>query len=1084
MKDIVTLKTQSQTRSESHITYSQLNNVESKFYSYKLCNADHPTRINPKLIPSNEKFPHNNIPQARSSLSITSDPPYPLTPFHILDKLSHNSQENKALLKTEGKNSDNISLPQRMICSYNSLYPNSNICPTTPLNKNKPLSCLTINARSLLNKINDLRTISYTSSPSLISVTETWLDSSIPDSSVSLDNYVCYRNDRSEGAGGGVMIYIHKSIKSHFVELKAPEPLELVCAMIYMKNDSKLLTGTIYRPPKFNASSDRGLHDLFTDLSNYPATFKLFTGDFNLPDVIWKTHRFPFCLDLFSTSLHTGDWKQHITEPTRGNNTLDLIFSWGIKRLKAYIWPKFPNSDHKMLYCCFSMHRAIPNYKNYDYVHRNWSNISHHDTISYIRSCNWSKFFCTDKIDECSEEFYLNFYSCMDYLAPLSIKPTANKNLFNYLPPNTRQKLRQLYKDFHVKKDFSAYVRIREIYQECEQRRNERLRNEELLVLTDRNCAKGLARLYRKRSSADSQILALTDPDTKSILENPRDICNVFSKHFASCFLIENDYIKNKQHSNSPLDTLNTIHFTTSDICKTINSLNNSKSLGPDGMPSCMVKSCLPDIASILVKYFNLSLASGHYPDAWKTSHIRPKFKSGSRLDPSNYRPINITSILSRILEKIVKEQMSNYFLSLHVISPAQHGFLSNRSCSTCQVDFLNHIISLRDEDYNVAVLYFDFSKAFDTVSHPRLLQKLKNLGITDSLILWISSFLSNRKQIIEVNSVLSDPVPVPSGVIQGSVLGPLLFLIYINDITKCIVNGCPYLYADDLKIVYKLKKSTIPDDGSRIQDDLNRLESWCKSWAMKLNVNKCGIMHIGKNNINASLTLNDSALTTLTSVKDLGIIYDQSLSVADHVKTITAKANRSAGFIHRNFTSTKSKVSLYRMYVRPKLEYCSFVLCIANKSDITKIERVQRKFTRCLHSLNQQTPYEKRCEAHNLQPLSLRRAKQNLTLLYKIIHSNVCSNIDSKFKITPHYCLRNSTYTLFIPRCNKSLKKRSFLIRYSTIWNRLPEDIRKANTTRMFNNKLNCFLTISTLNKLIYPYHVVSESKTIPNDL
>ena len=627
-------------------------------------------------------------------------------------------------------------------------------------------------------------------------------------------------------------------------------------------------------------------------------------------------------------------------------------------------------------------------------------------------------------------------------------------------------------------------MRIKEIYEECELRRTERLRSEESLILKDRNCIKGLAKLYRKRASVDDAIPVLADPDTNNLLENPRDICNAFSRHFASCFLTQKYSIVNTPRLSPPLDPLKTINFTTPEIFKIINSLRNSKSLGPDGMPSCMVKSCLPDIASILLKIFNLSLATGHYPDAWKISHIRPKFKSGSKLDPSNYRPINITSILSRIMEKIVKKQMSNYFLSQNIISPAQHGFLSNRSCSTCQADFLNHTISLRDKEYEVDILYFDFSKAFDTVSHLKLIQKLENLGITDPLIQWISSFLSNRELIVEVDSVLSDPLPVTSGVIQGSVLGPLLFLIYINDITECILNGCPYLYADDLKIVYKLKKSTILEDRSRIQDDLTRLENWCNTWAMKLNVDKCGIMHIGRNKINASLTLNGTALTTLTSVKDLGITYDQCLSVSEHVKMITAKANRSAGFIHRNFTSTKSKVSLYRMYVRPRLEYCSFILCIANKADITKIERVQRRFTRRLNNLNQQIPYEKRCEVHNLQPLSIRRAKQNLIFLYKIIHSNICSNINSKFKITSQYCLRNDNNKLYVPRCNKSLRKRSFLILYSTIWNRLPEDIRKADTTRVFSNKINCFLNISTLNQLIHPYHDTSELKTIPNDL
>ena len=423
--------------------------------SFHSCNINNLTQFDHfKPIPSNKTLFNTNPTKAQSLLHEINDLPCLITTSHSLDETSPNASENTALFKADRSTSDNISSLQSILCSNNSIYPNTTKSLEKPWNSIKSLCCLTINARSLLNKINDLRTISYTSSPSLIAITETWLDSSIPDSKVSLDNYVCYRHDRSEGAGGGVMICVHKSLKSHIVELRAPQPLELVCAMVYLKNNSKLLAGTIYRPPKFDASSDRGLHDLFTDLSNYPATLKLLTGDFNLPDIAWKSQQFPSRLDLFSTSLHTGDWKQHITEPTRGNNILDLMFTWGVKRLKVNIWPQFPNSDHKMLYCCFSMHPTFSNYKKYDCVHRNWSNVRNYDIISYIRSCNWSKFFCNDKLEECSEILYLNLYSCMDRLAPLSVKPLVKRNLSNYLPPHTRQKLRQLYKDFHIKKDF------------------------------------------------------------------------------------------------------------------------------------------------------------------------------------------------------------------------------------------------------------------------------------------------------------------------------------------------------------------------------------------------------------------------------------------------------------------------------------------------------------------------------------------------------------------------------------------------------------------------------------------------------
>ena len=415
-------------------------------------------------------------------------------------------------------------------------------------------------------------------------------------------------------------------------------------------------------------------------------------------------------------------------------------------------------------------------------------------------------------------------------------------------------------------------------------------------------------------------------------------------------------------------------------------------------------------------------------------------------------------------MERIIKKQMTSFFLSNSIITKAQHGFRPKRSCTTCQIEFLDHVTSLRDEGYSVAILYFDFSKAFDVVSHTRLLCKLQILGIRDPLLTWISSFLTNRYQVTNIGSHYSEPRPITSGVIQGSVLGPLLFLLYINDITGTIKHGRSYLYADDLKIVYRLGKHNMHSNTLDIQKDLKELDTWCERWTMQLNVDKCGVMLIGDQMLDSTLTLNNCPLNIINYVKDLGITYNNKLSFSQHVSSITACANRRIGFIHRNFELADTKMFLYKMLIRPKLEYCSFIYTLANKKEKDKVERVQRGLTRRIIGSQTRPSYITRCQNLDLEPIWLRRLKHNLILLFKLMHDTNGLNIEIKFLPKSRYSLRNSSHRLCQQKPKRLLKQRSFLTRYSNLWNRLPEYIRQSNSIGIFKNNLNAYLNLTDL--------------------
>ena len=240
-----------------------------------------------------------------------------------------------------------------------------------------------------------------------------------------------------------------------------------------------------------------------------------------------------------------------------------------------------------------------------------------------------------------------------------------------------------------------------------------------------------------------------------------------------------------------------------------------------------------------------MSVKLGHLPSDWRDANVVPLFKKGSRDQPQNYRPVSLTSVVGKILESIVKDNVVQHLEKYKLLANSQHGFLSGRSCLTNLLEFLENLTSEVDEGNGADVIYLDFSKAFDKVPYCRLARKLQTHGIAGECLQWICNWLSNRRQRVAVEGEYSDWINVTSGVPQGSVLGPTLFLIYINDIDDGIISKLSK-FADDSKLVKGLRTN---EDSEILRRDLVKLEDWAETWQMEFNVEKCAVLHAGHNN-------------------------------------------------------------------------------------------------------------------------------------------------------------------------------------------------------------------------------------------
>ena len=381
------------------------------------------------------------------------------------------------------------------------------------------------------------------------------------------------------------------------------------------------------------------------------------------------------------------------------------------------------------------------------------------------------------------------------------------------------------------------------------------------------------------------------------------------------------------------------------------------------------------------------------------------------------------------------------YLKTNHIITRQQHGFLARRSTTSNILDSLNDWTLAINNKNSVTVAYVDYSKAFDVVCHSKLMHKLQHYGIVGDLLNWIGNFISGRTQRTKIGSAISDQVSLSSGVVQGSCIGPLLFILYINDVVGIIGKDCQCkLYADDLKIYSEIKTQ---QDEDLLQDSLDALTRWSRDWQLIISTKKCAILNIHRSSKAQSrdYTLAECVVPIHDAVKDLGVTVDSELKFTLHINNIASKAHSRANLIHKCFVSKdrESLLRAYITYVRPLLEYASQTWSPHLIADINKLEAVQRRFTKRLKGM-QYMDYASRLEVLAMDSLQKRRLFADLVFAYKVLFGLNDMNPSDFFTLNSNYreTRKLNPYKLQISYCRVDTRKYFFSKRIETVWNSL----------------------------------------------
>ena len=537
------------------------------------------------------------------------------------------------------------------------------------------------------------------------------------------------------------------------------------------------------------------------------------------------------------------------------------------------------------------------------------------------------------------------------------------------------------------------------------------------------------------------------------LVSGNKEMATMLNDYFSSVFTAERDGPPEVQEMDVRR-TLEAVTVTTRKVKDKIMALKPDSAPGPDGISGQLLQGLADEISPALAAIFSKSLEDGELPEDWRLANVTPIFKKGSRTKPENYRPVSLTSIPCKIMESIVKDGLMAHLEENSLMNPSQHGFMPGKSCATNLLEFLEFVTRIVDEGKNMDIVFLDFAKAFDKVLKERLLAKLAAHGVEGKVLQWVRRWLTDRKQRVVLNGETSDLTEVESGVPQGSVLGLILFDIFINDIDLlAALIDILRKFADDTKLG-KIVMNV--EDSQVLQDCLDMLVDWANKWGMKFNTGKCKVMHVGSSNLRIQYSMSGQVLETTETERDIGVLVSAGMKPARQCLKAAQMAGSVLGQISRAFhyRDRKTFVKLYKQYVRPHLEFAVTAWSPWTVADKESLERVQRRAVKMISGLASNDYHERLAEL-GMETLEERRHRMDMAQVYKIVTGKDKVNSGTWFTMARdgQRLTRGNAHPLSLKqqRSRLEVRRNFFSQRVVESWNAIPAVIKDSKNVSSF---------------------------------
>ena len=934
-----------------------------------------------------------------------------------------------------------------------------------------------------------------------IAITESWLKGYITDAQVTVKGYQPYRSDRPDRAGGGCLLYIHDSLVVTDTDHYEDRNNNMVAC--YVKSCNTVFAA-IYRPPGAETSGWKALLDklqsMIDSISEGGVTPDIYVaGDFNYPGIDWDLgipddNTSGQGRDLVEFMNHNF-LTQVVNQPTRGENILDLLLTNVPRYVAEVATSKTTLSDHKMVEITLGFNlteakrentvpldphsfRAVDYHKaDYDAMNQSLSGV------------NWGELWslCEEDLDLFLELMRLTVLQVTfihspakdDKTAFVARKRRANRNI--YVMKRKRRKLNARIRA--LERDNPGSERLEVLRTEVSllcysiqegtlHRLNKR---EQQAVEAIKKNPKYFFSYAKRLQKTKSTIPVLRD-ESGVLVESPNVKAELLQKQYQKVFS-DPENARIEQCLGSPglpqglISSLSDLSFSREDFLEALGDLD-PYSAAPDGdIPAKVLTACKEQLVEPLMLFWYESFSSGVIPNDLKLQFITPIYKKGDRTDPANYRPVSLTSHVMKTFERVVRKHLVAYLEDGGLINKNQHGFRKKRSCMTQLLSHIEQIYKSLNNDDEVDVIYLDFAKAFDKVDHLVLLAKLERYGIKGKAFQWIKEFLCNRKQTVVVEGQKSSFQTVLSGVPQGTVLGPILFVLYINDLLSTINFSDGFSFADDTKLIGAIKGLPCVE---LLQEDLNSVIEWARNNNMELHEQKFEVVSYA---LNTSKTLRElpfypanveyrtpkgHKIAPQDTVRDLGVHVSGHRQWGPHIERTVQGARKMAAWTLSAFKDRSPTVmlTLYKSMVRPKLEYCCPVWNPTKVTEIQKLENVQRSFTNKISGCRE-LHYWERLKKLKLMSLQRRRERYCIIHVWKILQEEAPNDVGFTFKMHQRHGLKAE-----IPAVSKSaqLSVRSdydstFRVRAAQLFNLLPPELRSLTTLGSFKAGLGRFL-------------------------